>query len=183
MKQQTNGELERRLKRLNAWLSVYRAKVSEELVEEYCRKLAGLTPHEFDVGLDKAAEENPHPGFIPDPALILNIAADMRSGATYTERECPDCRGTGFQVRQTLKGRVAVPCHCMSEDTRQKVEAELNKPVYHSAEVFAKQERRRFISGPLGAPKPTPKPPARPQPEKSSRTPPNVKAAHSRSRP
>lgn len=145
-KQLMSAEDARRTKKLLGWLQVYRLNVPEELLQEWLERLKGLSPHEFDISLDRAASENQHPGFAPDPATVLGIAADMRNGATLSERECPVCKGTGFEVRQTAAGRVAVVCGCVDEATRQKVEEEFAKPLYHSAKSFARQERARLAA-------------------------------------
>lgn len=145
-KAQMSAEDARRTKKLLAWLQVYRLSVPEELLQEWLERLKDLNPREFDVGLETAARENAHPGFAPDPATVLAIAADMRNGATFSDRECTVCKGTGFEVRQTAAGKVAVVCGCVDETTRQKVEEELNKPLYHSAKSFARQERARLAA-------------------------------------
>lgn len=137
----------RRTNKLRAWLQCYRlSEPTDELLAEWVERLKDLTPQEFDIGLDKAARENPRPGFTPDPRTVLDIASEMRSGSSFSDRECPLCKGTGFEVRQTAAGKVAVVCRCVDEPTRQKVEEELAKPLYHSGKSFARQERSRSVA-------------------------------------
>lgn len=142
-----SAEDARRTNKLRAWLQVYRlSEPTDELLAEWVERLKGLSPQEFDIGLEKAARENARPGFAPDPRTVLDIASEMRSGASYNDRECTICKGTGYEVRQTAQGRVAVVCRCVDESTRQKIEEEFGKPLYHSAKSFARQERRRLAA-------------------------------------
>ena len=113
------------------------------MVTLYVDALADFSASELDAILSKASRENVT-RWAQSPGMLREIGMDLRaSGQPEEPRECQLCGGTGYRLYETTNGRVAIACRCVSPETKERIEAELDKPAYYSAKRFAKAERRQ----------------------------------------
>ena len=82
---------------------------------------------------------------MPTPGQLtqaIQRVLERTLGNPEEPRECQLCGGTGYRLYETQNGRVAIACRCVAPQTKERIEAELDKPAYYSAKRFAKAERR-----------------------------------------
>ena len=91
--------------------------------------------------VSKECERMPTPGHLTK--AIERLKEEGASGQPEEPRECELCGGTGYRLYETQNGLVAIACRCVAPQTKERIEAELEKPAYYSAKRFAKEERRR----------------------------------------